>query len=154
MCPPRCLLGCVCSDLGVRTRTTPTTPALSLSPPYAAVLDGSVLLLESSEELISSREFGRIVRSLGERGVLAAVDAVVVARPPTTNSEVQPTTAERAALRARQRDVAIASIDDYNSNAVVVVGVPFGHTRPQWILPYGGQLIVDGQRQQIWADYA
>jgi muramoyltetrapeptide carboxypeptidase LdcA involved in peptidoglycan recycling len=123
-------------------------------PSDPAVLDGSVLLLESSEELIPSREFGRIVRSLGERGLLAAVDAVVVARPPTSNFEVSPTSAQRAALRAEQRDVAIANIDNYNSNAVVVVGVPFGHTRPQWILPYGGQLVVDGERQRIWADYA
>ncbi|MDF2144810.1 hypothetical protein [Knoellia sp. p5-6-4] len=22
-------------------------------------------------------------------------------------------------------------------DALVVVGIPFGHTRPQWILPYG-----------------
>jgi muramoyltetrapeptide carboxypeptidase LdcA involved in peptidoglycan recycling len=123
-------------------------------PSDPAVLDGSVLLLESCEELIGSREFGRIVRSLGERGLLAAIDAVVVARPPTSNFEVQRSSADRAALRARQRDVAIASIDDYNSNAVVVVGVPFGHTRPQWILPYGGPFTVDSQRRQIWADYA
>ena len=47
-----------------------------------AVLDGAVLLLETSEELIPAREFGWILRSLGERGMLAAVDAVLVARPP------------------------------------------------------------------------
>ena len=27
--------------------------------------------------------------------------------------------------------------------AVFVVGVPFGHTRPQWILPHGGTVIVE-----------
>ncbi|MEI2774735.1 MAG: hypothetical protein V9G19_01955 [Tetrasphaera sp.] len=52
----------------------------------AAVLDGGVLLLESSEEMIPAREFGFIVRSLGERAFLAAVDAVVspVPRPRIT----------------------------------------------------------------------
>ena len=55
-------------------------------PADPAVLDGGVLLLESSEELIPAREFGWILRSLGERGLLEAVDAVVVARPPTSTS--------------------------------------------------------------------
>lgn len=123
-------------------------------PAEPDVLAGGVLLLESSEELIPAREFGWIVRSLGERGLLAAVDAVVVARPPTMSFEVQPTPAERAARRAEQRDVAIETVARYNPDAVVVVGVPFGHTRPQWILPYGGHLTVDGASQRVWADYS
>lgn len=123
-------------------------------PSDPTVLDGGVLLLESSEELIPAREFGWIVRSLGERGVLAAVDAVVVARPPTSSFEVHPTPDQRAARRAEQRDTAIATLQRYNPDAVVVVGVPFGHTRPQWILPYGGHLTVDGAAQRIWADYS
>jgi len=76
------------------------------------VLDGGVLLLETSEELIPARELGWIVRSLGERGLLRTVDAVVV------------------------------------------VGVPFGHTRPEWILPHGGSVTVDGAAQRLWADYS
>lgn len=123
-------------------------------PVDPSVLTGGVLLLESSEELIPARDFGWIVRSLGERGLLAAVDAVVVARPPTSSFEVQPTAQERADRRAEQRDVAIATVQRYNPEAVVVVGVPFGHTRPQWILPYGGHLTVDGEAQRVWADYA
>lgn len=122
-------------------------------PTDPKVLDGGVLLLESSEELIPAREFGRIVRSLGERGILAAVDAVVVARPPSMSFDIVPAAAQRAAHRAEQRDVAIDTVQRYNPDAVVVVGVPFGHTRPQWILPYGGVLTVDGERRQVWADF-
>lgn len=123
-------------------------------PADPAVLEGGVLLLETSEELIPAREFGWILRSLGERGVLAAVDAVLVARPPTSSFEIQPTPDERTARRAEQRDVAIATVQRYNTEAVVVIGVPFGHTRPQWILPYGGYLTVDGADQRLWADYS
>jgi muramoyltetrapeptide carboxypeptidase LdcA involved in peptidoglycan recycling len=123
-------------------------------PADPAVLDGGVLLLETSEELIPAREFGRIVRSLGERGLLAAVDAVLVARPPTSSFAVRPTAAERAALRAEQRDVAIGTVQRYNPDAVIVVGVPFDHTRPQWILPHGGPITVDATRSRIWADYS
>lgn len=123
-------------------------------PTDPAVLAGGVLLLETSEELIPAREFGWIVRALGERGVLDAVDAVVVARPPTSNFEVRPTPDERAALRAEQRDEAITMVHRYNPEAVVVVGVPFGHTRPQWVLPYGGDITVDGATKTLWADYS
>lgn len=123
-------------------------------PHDPSVLDGGVLLLETSEELIPAREFGWILRALGERGLLAAVDAVVVARPPTSDFEVRPTAEQRAALRAEQRDVAIETVGRYHPDAVVVVGVPFGHTRPQWILPYGGLLTVDGEQQRVWADYS
>src|SRR5829696_183987 len=91
---------------------------------------------------------------LGERGLLGAVDAVLVARPPTSNFDVRPSPAERSARRAEQRDVAIDTVRRYNPNAVIVVGVPFGHTRPQWILPHGGTVIVDGDQQKLWADYS
>jgi len=123
-------------------------------PADPGVLDGSVLLLETSEELIPARELGWIVRSLGERGLLAAVDAVLIARPPTSTFEIRPTAEERATRRAEQRDTVIDVIQRYNHEAVIVVGVPFGHTRPQWVLPYGGDVTVDGASQTLWADYA
>lgn len=122
-------------------------------PTEPASLDGGILILETSEEIISAREFGWILRSLGERGLLAAADAVLVARPPAANFDNQPTAAGRSAHRAEQREVAIDIIRRYNPDAVTCIGVPFGHTRPQWILPYGGHLTVDGTDQKIWANY-
>ena len=122
-------------------------------PADPAAVAGGVLLLESSEELIPAREFGWITRSLGERGILAAVDAVVVARPPTSDFVRRPSAEERRARRAEQRDAVIRVVGDYNPEAVVVVGPPFGHTRPQWILPYGGFVTVDGASRKIFADY-
>lgn len=122
-------------------------------PADATVLDGGVLLLESSEELIPAREFGWIMRSLGERGILSAVDALVVARPPTSDFTTRPSAEERRARRAEQRDTAVRTMEGYNPDAVVVVGPPFGHTRPQWIVPYGGFMTVDGANRQLFADY-
>jgi muramoyltetrapeptide carboxypeptidase LdcA involved in peptidoglycan recycling len=45
-------------------------------------------------------------------------------------------------------------IASYNPDAVVCVGVPFGHTRPQWILPHGGTVIIDAAARRITADYS
>lgn len=118
------------------------------------VLNGGILLLESSEELIPAHEFGWILHLLGDRGLLEAVDAVLVARPPATNHEVLRSSQERSAYRAEQRDAAIQTVQRYNADAVIVVGIPFGHTRPQWILPFGGQMTIDGESERVWADYA
>lgn len=122
-------------------------------PADPAAFDGGVLLLETSEELIPAREFGWILRSLGERGLLAAVDAVLIARSPASSFDKQPSAQQRAAYRTEQCHVAIDTIGRYNPDAVICVGVPFGHTRPQWILPYGGQITVDGAERKIWANY-
>jgi muramoyltetrapeptide carboxypeptidase LdcA involved in peptidoglycan recycling len=123
-------------------------------PSDPAEVDGGVLLVETSEELIPAREFGWILRSLGERGILSAVDAVVVARPPTSDFTIRPSSEERRAKRAEQRDAAISVVGTYNPDAVVVVGPPFGHTRPQWIVPYGGSMTVDGTAKRLFADYS
>lgn len=123
-------------------------------PADPAVLEGAVLLLETSEEVILAREFGWILRSLGERGLLSNVGAVLVARPPVSTFDRQPTAPQREAHRAEQRDIAIDLVGRYNPDAVVCVGVPFGHTRPQWILPYGGPITVDGASRKVWADFS
>ncbi len=118
------------------------------------VLGGGVLILETSEELLPARNVGWIIRSLGERGILAAVDAVLVARPPTSDFARRPAVEERARLRAEQRDVVVDLIGRYNPDAVVCTGIPFGHTRPQWIIPHGGAITIDGAARRIFADYS
>jgi len=110
-----------------------------------------VLIIETSEELLPARNVGWIVRSLGERGILGAV---LVARPPVSDFTRRPPADERARLRAEQRDVVVEVIARYNPDAVVCVGVPFGHTRPQWILPHGGPITVNGAARRVLADFS
>ena len=119
-----------------------------------AVLDGGVLIIETSEELLPARNVGWIVRSLGERGILGAVAAVLVARPPVSDFDRRPPAGERARLRDEQRDVVAEVIGRYNPEAVVCAGIPFGHTRPQWIIPHGGTVTVDGAARRVVADYS
>ncbi|GAB13041.1 putative S66 family peptidase [Arthrobacter globiformis NBRC 12137] len=95
----------------------------------------------------------RWVRALGERDVLTAVEGVVVARPPMSNHELVPLLGQRKQRRADQYEAVITQVTRYNKHAVICAGVPFGHTRPQWILPYGGSIQLDGHTQAITADY-
>jgi muramoyltetrapeptide carboxypeptidase LdcA involved in peptidoglycan recycling len=118
------------------------------------VLDGGLLLIETSEELLPARNVGWIVRALGERGILGAAGAVLVARPPVSDFTRRPPAEERARLRTEQREVVTGLIARYNPEAVVCTGIPFGHTRPQWILPHGGTITVDGTAHRVTAEYS
>jgi muramoyltetrapeptide carboxypeptidase LdcA involved in peptidoglycan recycling len=122
----------------------------------AALVTGETLQITDpgESELLPARNAGWIVRALGERGILETVGAVLVGRPPVSDSTRRPPAEERARLRAEQRDVVVELIGRYNPEAVVCVGIPFGHTRPQWILPHGGAITVDGTARQVVADYA
>ncbi|MFK4852745.1 S66 peptidase family protein [Microbacterium sp. ZW T6_19] len=121
--------------------------------PHAQELDGAILLLETSEERPSAGWVARWLRGLGELGILEAAAGVMVARPPVSDFEFRPSPAEAKALRDAQRDVVLDVVARYNPDAVVCVGVPFGHTRPQWILPYGGTMVLDGGARRITAHY-
>ncbi|PZO62939.1 MAG: LD-carboxypeptidase [Paracoccus denitrificans] len=121
--------------------------------PTLESLRGCVLILESSEEAPPAVLIKRWMRALGERGVLGVVEAVVVARPPVSSHDTVPDAESRRRLRHEQRDVVIAEVSRYNPEAVVCVGPPFGHTRPQWILPYGGTVRLDSASRSLTAAY-
>ncbi|MGN7250398.1 S66 family peptidase [Arthrobacter sp. SAFR-014] len=127
--------------------------ALANRLPPLECLQGKILLLEASEEIPPAVQIRRWVRALGERGVLAAVDGILVARPPASNYGVVPPPHDRAQLRTSHYEAVISEVARYNDDAVVCLGVPFGHTRPQWILPYGGNIRLDGFTQVVTADY-
>jgi muramoyltetrapeptide carboxypeptidase LdcA involved in peptidoglycan recycling len=123
--------------------------------PSVTDLAGTILLLETSEELPAADEVKRWVRALGERGILGAVAGVLVARPPVSElGSVVPSADARARLRDAQRETIIDQVTRYNSDAVICVGVPFGHTRPQWIIPHGGTVRLDGATRKVSADYS
>lgn len=127
--------------------------ALADRMPMAAELEGAILLVETSEERPSASWVGRWLRALGERGILAVVAGVMVARPPVSDFEFLPSPDEAQALRDAQRDIVIETVARYNPDAVVCVGVPFGHTRPQWIVPYGADVTLDGSAKTVFASY-
>lgn len=121
--------------------------------PSLDALRGTILILESSEEVPPATLMGRWLRALGERGVLGVVDGVLVARPPVSTHESVPSPNVRERLRTEQRDVVIDEMSYYNPEAVVCIGPPFGHTRPQWVLPYGGTVQIDGRAKSVTASF-
>lgn len=114
---------------------------------------GCVLLLETSEEMPPSEEVFRMLRNFGERGLLEKFPAIVVAKPKAWNRDQMNDEPAREAFRDDQRDAVLRALATYNSEAIVVIGPDFGHTDPQYIVPYGGQMVVDGPARRITVTY-
>jgi muramoyltetrapeptide carboxypeptidase LdcA involved in peptidoglycan recycling len=114
---------------------------------------GCILLLETSEERPSAEEVFRMLRNFGERGLLSQFPALVVALPKAATFGDPADPAARAQYRVDQREAVLRALATYNPTAMTVFNVDFGHTDPQYVLPYGGRLTVDGPARRITAHY-
>jgi muramoyltetrapeptide carboxypeptidase LdcA involved in peptidoglycan recycling len=99
------------------------------------------------------QEVFRMLRNAGERGLLAQFPAIIVGTAKASGLRRHTTPDERTRYRAEQRDAILAALAAYNPAAMVVFGVEIGHTDPQWILPYGGAVTIDGPGRRITAHY-
>ncbi len=56
-------------------------------------------------------------------------------------------------FRAAVAEQVTQAVQEYAAGVPVVLGVDFGHTSPQWVLPYGGSMTVDGANRALVAHY-
>jgi muramoyltetrapeptide carboxypeptidase LdcA involved in peptidoglycan recycling len=112
-----------------------------------------VLFLETSEELPSADEVYRMLRNLGERGLLARFDAVLWARPKSWSLDRRSTPEESAAYVEAQYAAARRALAEYRPDALLVTGLDIGHTDPQLVVPYGGTASIDPAAQRISVIY-
>jgi muramoyltetrapeptide carboxypeptidase LdcA involved in peptidoglycan recycling len=122
-----------------------------IAPPEA--YSGCVLFLETSEEMPSHTEVFRILRNMGERGLLARFPAVLVGRPKAWHHTNPLDFSQKQEYARAQRDAVGRALAEYASGATVVFDVDFGHTDPQLIIPYGGSIRVDGPSRVISVRY-
>ena len=114
---------------------------------------GCVLLVETSEEMPSALEVYRMLRNAGERGLLGQFPAVVVAKAKAWHPSAPLDEPARLAFRADQEAAVLDALGTYNPTAMLVYGPDFGHTDPQYVLPYGGLMTVDGPSRRITVQY-
>ena len=113
-----------------------------------------MLIAETSEEMPSSEAVFRMLRDAGERGLLEQFPAVIWGTPKATDRDQPRDPAAREVYRTEQREAVLRAFDAYNPAAMIVFGVDIGHTDPQWVLPYGGLVTVDGPPRSITAHYS
>lgn len=118
-----------------------------------AAYEGRVLFLETSEEMPNGEEVFRILRNMGERGLLARFPALLMARAKAWSFQ-QPNGPEaRRSYTTEQREAVLRALAAYAPQTMAVFDVDFGHTDPQLVIPYGGLVSVDGPARRITVTY-
>jgi muramoyltetrapeptide carboxypeptidase LdcA involved in peptidoglycan recycling len=115
----------------------------------SADFGGRVLLIETSEELPPAVEVYRMLRNMGERGLLGGFPAILVGRAKCWDRDKPLGPSEKSAYAAEQRAAVLRAVREYAPSVVVVFDLDVGHTDPQQILPYGGQVRVDAASRTV-----
>jgi muramoyltetrapeptide carboxypeptidase LdcA involved in peptidoglycan recycling len=115
--------------------------------------EGCVLLLETSEELPDADYVYRVLMCMGERGLLQRFAGVMWGRPKAWSFERPNSAAEKRAYVEAQRAAVLRAFEEYHPDAPLVFGVDFGHTDPQLVLPYGGEVVLDPAARTITVTY-
>ena len=114
---------------------------------------GSILLLETSEEMPPAEEVYRMLRNMGERGLLEQFPVLLMGAAKAALWNEPPQRADRDRYREEQRAAVLRALAEYHPDAMAVFGIEFGHTVPQWVLPFGGRMTVDGPGRRVVAHY-
>jgi muramoyltetrapeptide carboxypeptidase LdcA involved in peptidoglycan recycling len=112
-----------------------------------------VLILETSEEIPRAEEVYRILRSMGERGLLRQFRALLMGRAMAWSFETRTDAEQRTQYRKAQREAVLRALGEYAPDILAVFDVDLGHTDPQQVIPFGGTVTVDGLARTITVVY-
>ena len=112
-----------------------------------------VLFLETSEEIPSSEYVFRVVRALGERGILERIRGILVGRPKAWEFNNQKSDEDKLVYKEEQRETILRAVRQYNKDIPVVQNLDFGHTDPQICLPVGRKAIIDSKERKLFVEF-
>ena len=119
--------------------------------PTTEDLEGCILALETAEIVPPIWYVTFMLQSLGERGLLEAIDGLLVGRAKARSHRSPKEADERETYRQEQREAIEEKMARYNPDAPIVFDLPFGHTNPTAPLPIGGTVTIDPVEEQITA---
>ncbi|MFH1188933.1 MAG: S66 peptidase family protein [bacterium] len=125
----------------------------NVSIPSLGAFESIILLLETSEEIPPHHYVKRVVRALGERGILQKVQGVLVGRPKAWEFDKPFIKEKRTAYVKEQQETIVETMRLYNKNIPIVQNMNFGHTDPQIPMPYGGRVRIDSGEQKIFVRF-
>ncbi|SDQ91105.1 S66 family peptidase [Natronobacterium texcoconense] len=112
-------------------------------------LEGTILALETSEELPEPTWVEGVLQALGERGLLERFAGVLVGRPASRSHLEDRPPERRERYREQQRDAITGVFDEYNPDAPIVFDIDFGHTWPTTPIPIGSRVEIDPGTETI-----
>lgn len=105
--------------------------------PSLADFQNIILFLETSEEIPTHEYVHRVLRALGERGILKNIQALLVGRPKAWEFNKQNSDQEKEVYKQTQRETILKTVRQYNPHIPIIQNLDFGHTAPQICLPVG-----------------
>lgn len=121
--------------------------------PDASELEGTVLFIETAEDIPEPWIVKYLLAGFGERGWFDKFQAVLVGRPKAWEFDKQNSAEQKAAYRAAQRDSVVQTIRQYNATIPIVQNLDFGHTDPQLLVPMGRRVMVDANNHTLSFNY-
>lgn len=125
----------------------------NIAIPALSDFEDVILFTETSEEMPSADYVFRVYRALGERGILARVQGILVGRPKSWEFGNEHDEKWQIAHRLEQREIILKAVRMYNPTIPVIQNLDFGHTSPQISLPYGGRIRIDAQAKKVFATF-
>jgi len=112
-----------------------------------------VLFLETSEEIPSHDYVRRVLRALGERGILKNIKGLLVGRPKAWEFDKPNTDEKKEEYKKGQREMVLEIVRRYNENIPIIQNLDIGHTLPQICLPTGKKVTIDSNNKSIKIEF-
>lgn len=112
-----------------------------------------VLITETSEDMPKADYVMRVYRALGERGILANLQGILVGRPKAWEFDNPREKGLRDEYRHNQVDAIEQIVRKYNKDVPVVQNVDFGHTDPQIPMPLGRSCEINVSDKTITVEF-
>jgi len=112
-----------------------------------------ILFLETSEEIPSHDYVHRVLRALGERGILARIKGMLVGRPKAWEFDKPNTDEQKDEYKSGQRKMFLETVRKYNQQVPIIQNIDIGHSSPQICLPVGKKMIIDSINKSIKVEF-
>lgn len=112
-----------------------------------------ILFLETSEEIPHHDYVRRVLRALGERGIIQSIKGLLFGRPKAWEYDKPYSDAFKEKYKTEQREMVLEIVRKYNNNIPIVQNMDFGHTSPQICFPSGKKIKIDSRERKIFVDF-
>jgi len=112
-----------------------------------------ILFFETSEEIPSHEYVRRVLRALGERGILGNIKGLLVGRPKAWEFDKQNSDEEKKEYKKGQRETVLEIVRKYNKEIPIIQNLDFGHTAPQICMPSRGYTRISSSDKKIYCNF-
>ncbi|MFA6368805.1 MAG: S66 peptidase family protein [Candidatus Shapirobacteria bacterium] len=112
-----------------------------------------ILFLETSEEIPSHDYVRRVLRALGERGILKNTKGLLIGRPKAWEYDKPNSDEQKEEYKKGQREMVLEIVRKYNQDIPIIQNLDIGHTSPQICLPVGKKIVIDSSSKTIKVEF-